>query len=95
MRKSYRSEILKAGINFKLDLYTGTAFRKAELSLKLLVTGDFINGPEVFPLSESAKINVDLNNFDRMLVGISPAVSVNVPDNLSGGGSEQAVNLNF
>ena len=62
MSNSYQNELPKAPINLHLGLHTGGAAKKAELPLKLLVTGDFSNGAEDRPLSECDKINVNKNN---------------------------------
>lgn len=52
MSNSFQSEIPKARINLKLDVFTGGAQKKAELPLKLVVSGDFSNERETAPLSE-------------------------------------------
>ena len=95
MSNSYQNEIPKARINLRLDLHTGSAQKKTELPLKLLVTGDFSNGQEVRVLSDREKVSVNKNNFDSVLADFSPSVSLNVPDRLAADGSEQAVNLTF
>ncbi|MBK0126076.1 type VI secretion system contractile sheath small subunit [Pantoea sp. S61] len=95
MSNSYQNEIPKARINLRLDLHTGTAQKKTELPLKLLVTGDFSNGQETRVLSEREKVNVNKNNFDSVLADFSPSLNLNVPDTLAADGSEQAVNLTF
>lgn len=92
---SYQNEIPKARINLKLDLHTGSAAKKTELPLKLLVTGDFSNGAEDRPLSEREKINVNKNNFNSVLADIAPTVTLVVPNTLAADGSEENVQLNF
>lgn len=95
MSGSFQEEIPKARINLKLNLHTGGAQKKVELPLKLLVTGDFSNGQEHRPLSESNKIDVNKNNFDSVLAEFSPAVNLAVENTLAGDGREENVRLTF
>lgn len=92
---SYQSEIPKSRVNIKLDLHTGTAKKKVELPLKLLVAGDFSNGAEQRPLSERQKVNINKNNMNSVLAEFAPSVSMAVENTLSGDGSENAITLAF
>ena len=92
---SYQSEIPKSRVNIKLDLHTGTAKKKVELPLKLLVAGDFSNGAEQRPLSERQKVNINKNNMNSVLAEFSPSVSMAVQNTLAGDGSEDAITLAF
>lgn len=92
---SYQSEIPKSRVNIKLDLHTGTAKKKVELPLKLLVAGDFSNGAEQRPLSERQKVNINKNNMNSVLAEFSPSVSMAVKNTLAGDGSEDAITLAF
>lgn len=92
---SYQSEIPKSRVNIKLDLHTGTAKKKVELPLKLLVAGDFSNGAEQRPLSERQKVNINKNNMNSVLAEFSPSVSMAVENTLAGDGSEDAITLAF
>ena len=92
---SYQSEIPKSRVNIKLDLHTGTAKKKVELPLKLLVAGDFSNGAEQRPLSERQKVNINKNNMNSVLAEFSPSVSIAVENTLAGDGSEDAITLAF
>lgn len=92
---SYQSEIPKSRVNIKLDLHTGTAKKKVELPLKLLVAGDFSNGTEQRPLSERQKVNINKNNMNSVLAEFSPSVSMAVENTLAGDGSEDAITLAF
>lgn len=51
MADSFQNEVPKAGVNLKRDVHTG-ASKKTELTLKLLVAGDFSHGQGTAPLSE-------------------------------------------
>jgi type VI secretion system protein ImpB len=92
---SYQSEIPKSRVNIKLDLHTGTAKKKVELPLKLLVAGDFSNGAEQRSLSERQKVNINKNNMNSVLAEFAPSVSMAVENTLSGDGSENAITLAF
>ena len=92
---SYQSEIPKSRVNIKLDLHTGTAKKKVELPLKLLVAGDFSNGAEQRPLSERQKVNINKNNMNSVLAEFSPSVSMAVENTLADDGSEDAITLAF
>ncbi|MBL5899746.1 type VI secretion system contractile sheath small subunit [Lelliottia amnigena] len=92
---SYQSEIPKSRVNIKLDLHTGTAKKKVELPLKLLVAGDFSNGAEQRSLSERQKVNINKNNMNSVLAEFAPSVSMAVENTLAGDGSENAITLAF
>lgn len=92
---SYQSEIPKSRVNIKLDLHTGTAKKKVELPLKLLVAGDFSNGAEQRSLSERQKVNINKNNMNSVLAEFAPSVSMAVENTLSGDGSEDSITLAF
>jgi type VI secretion system protein ImpB len=95
MADSFQNEVPKARINLKLDLHTGGASKKTELPLKLLIAGDFSNGQGATPLSERKKINLNQNNFDSVLSGYSPKVSLTVKNTLADDGSEDNISLTF
>lgn len=95
MSDSFQGEVPKARINLKLDLHTGGAQKKVELPLKLLVAGDFSNGQEAAPLSERKKVDLNKNNFDAVLSGYAPKVSLAVENTLAGDGSEDNISLTF
>ncbi|EMX0851325.1 type VI secretion system contractile sheath small subunit [Pluralibacter gergoviae] len=95
MASSFQNEVPKARINLKLDLHTGGASKKAELPLKLLLTGDFSNGQDHAPLSEREKVNINKNNFDAVLSDYSPQVNLTVENTLAGDGREENIRLTF
>ncbi|MDT8851244.1 type VI secretion system contractile sheath small subunit [Pantoea dispersa] len=95
MADSFQNEVPKARINLKLDLHTGSASKKTELPLKLLVAGDFSHGQATAPLSERAKVNLNKNNFDAVLSEYSPKVTVAVKNTLTDDGSEDSISLTF
>ncbi|MBC6501801.1 type VI secretion system contractile sheath small subunit [Citrobacter freundii] len=95
MADSFQNEVPKARVNLKLDLHTGGASKKAELPLKLLVTGDFSHGQESSPLSERKKVNLTKNNFDSVISEYSPKVNLVVKNTLADDGSEENISLTF
>uniref|UniRef100_UPI0036D8690C type VI secretion system contractile sheath small subunit n=1 Tax=Photorhabdus sp. RM322S TaxID=3342825 RepID=UPI0036D8690C len=95
MAQSFQNEIPKARINIKLDLHTGGAQKKVELPLKLLVMGDYSHGQEQRPLSEREKVDINKNNFDRVLAEFSPTMNLTIENTLAGDGSETNIALAF
>ncbi|HAV1831578.1 TPA: type VI secretion system contractile sheath small subunit [Enterobacter hormaechei subsp. steigerwaltii] len=95
MSESFQSEIPKARVNIKLDLFTNGAKKKTELPLKLLSVGDFSNGKATGTLSERNKISVDKNNFDSVLGELNPELKLAVKNTLANDGSEESVHLSF
>ena len=95
MSDSFQNEVPKARINLKLDLHTGGTQEKVELSLKLLVAGDFSHGQETVPLSERKKINITKNNFNGVFSEYSPKLDFTVKNTLSDDGSEDNISLDF
>ncbi|MCS3429808.1 putative component of type VI protein secretion system [Klebsiella sp. BIGb0407] len=51
MSNSYQSEISKARVNIQLSLHRSKSQQKVELSLKLMVVGDYSNGTDERPVS--------------------------------------------
>jgi type VI secretion system protein ImpB len=92
---SFQNEIPKARVNIKLALHTGGTQKKMELPLKLVVMGDYSNGKEASPLSEREKVNINKNNFDSVLAGFNPTLSLTVENTLASDGSEENVSLAF
>ena len=93
--QSYQSEIPKARINLKLDLYTNGAKKTTELPLKILSVADFSNGKAEGTLSERNKIAVDRNNFDSVVAELAPELNLTVRNTLSDDGSEDNIHLSF
>ncbi|WCM21656.1 type VI secretion system contractile sheath small subunit [Paraburkholderia bryophila] len=92
---SFQREIPKSRVQITLDLHTGSAQKKVELPLKLLMAGDFSANNDQVPLAERKKINVDKNNFDSVLSDLSPELKITTENTLAGDGSELAVLLSF
>lgn len=95
MADSFQSEIPKARVNIKLDLFTNGASKKMELPLKLLTVGDYSNGKAEGTLSDREKINVNKNNFDSVISELAPEVNLTVRNTLADDGSEENIRLQF
>jgi type VI secretion system protein ImpB len=95
MTNSFQSEIPKARVNIKLDLFTNGASKTMELPLKLLAVGDYSNGKAEGTLAERAKIDLNKNNFDSVLAELSPEVNLTVKNTLANDGSEENIRLQF
>lgn len=95
MSQSFQNDVPKARVNLKLDLITGSAQKKGELPMKLLVAGDYSAGKEQRPVSERERVNISQSNFDSVLAEFAPSVSLTVENTLAGNGSEESIHLTF
>ncbi|WP_454742936.1 type VI secretion system contractile sheath small subunit [Cupriavidus necator] len=95
MAESFQNEVPKARVNIKLDLHTGGAQKKVELSLKLLVMGDYSNGQDTRALAEREKVSINKNNFNSVLADLNPKARIAVDNTLVGDGTELPVDLDF
>lgn len=93
MADSFQNEIPKARVNITLDVETNEGRKKKELPLKLLVMGDFSNGKTQGSIAERERININKNNFDKVLKDLAPELSFTVPNQVKRDGSEMRVNL--
>ncbi|EAA9928491.1 type VI secretion system contractile sheath small subunit [Salmonella enterica] len=95
MSQSFQNDAPKARIKLRLDLHTGSAQKKTELPLKLLMAGSFSDGREQRPVSERENIDINKSNFDSVLAEFSPSVNLGVENTLAGEGSEENISLIF
>ncbi|ELE9456956.1 type VI secretion system contractile sheath small subunit [Salmonella enterica] len=95
MSQSFQNDVPKARVNLRLDLHTGSAQKKAELPLKLLVAGSLSDGREQRPVSEREKIDINKSNVDSVLAEFSPSVNLTVENTLAGEGAEENISLIF
>lgn len=83
-------------VNITYKPATGNAQEEVELPLKMLFVGDYTGRPDPRPLEDRKPITVDKDNFQQVLGEQNLAVSMQVPDVLSGEkGAELSVNLKF
>ncbi len=86
-------------VQLSYDVEIGDAIENKELPFVMGVMGDFTgqqdpNNP-LPKLKERKFVNVDLDNFDEVMQGMSPKASYRVKNKLSSEGGEFAVNLDF
>jgi type VI secretion system protein ImpB len=86
----------KERVNIVYKPATGDAQEEVELPLKMLFMGDFVQRPDPRPLEDRKPINVDKDNFSKVMaeqkLNISFAVKNKLTDNQ---GDELNVNLRF
>jgi type VI secretion system protein ImpB len=83
-------------VNITYKPATGNAKEEVELPLKLLMLGDYTQRPDPRPLEERKPINVDKDNFNKVMAEQKLSLAYNVKDTLSEEqDSELTVNLKF
>src|SRR3982751_5544554 len=83
-------------INIKYKPSTGDAKEEVELPLKMLFIGDYTGRPDGRPVEDRKPINIDKDNFEKVLGEQNLGVTMSVPDKLSGeAGANLAVSLKF
>ncbi len=86
----------KERVNITYKPATGNAKEEVELPLKLLMLGDYTQRPDPRPLEERRPINVDKDNFNKVMAEQKLNVAMNVKDTLTEEqDSELSVNLKF
>ncbi len=86
-------------VHLTYDVQVGDAIEQKELPFVVGVLGEFsgdANPDKPLPkLKERKFVNVDLDNFDDVMAGMTPAASYRVKNKLSPEGGEFGVNLAF
>ena len=86
----------KERVNITYKPASGNAKEEVELPLKLLMIGDYTQRPDPRPVEDRKPINVDKDNFQKVMAEQKLALSFGVKDRLSeAGGGELSVNLKF
>ena len=86
----------KERVNITYKPATGNAKEEVELPLKLLMLGDYTMRPDPRPLEDRKPINVDKDNFQKVMSEQKLGLTFNVKDVLSEQeNSELTVNLKF
>ncbi|MEM1032823.1 MAG: type VI secretion system contractile sheath small subunit [Myxococcota bacterium] len=86
----------KERVNIVYKPATGDAQEEVELPLKMLMMGDFTSRADPRPLEDRKPINVDKDNFSKVMAEQKLSLSFAVPDKLSDEeNSEINVNLRF
>jgi type VI secretion system protein ImpB len=86
MAGSFQNEIPAARINLKLDVGKGTAKKKVELPLKVLVMGDFAQKKRKERVADREKININKNNFEQVMKSQGLKLNYAVDNKLTGQG---------
>jgi type VI secretion system protein ImpB len=86
-------------VQLTYDVEIGDAIEQKELPFVMGVMGDFTGQPnpdQPLPKVKDRKfVNIDLDNFDEVMAGMSPNASYRVRNRISPEGGEFAVNLAF
>jgi len=86
----------KERVNIVYRPATGDAKEEVELPLRILVMGDFTQSPDDRMLEEREPINIDKDNFNKVLKEQNIGLSLTVPNKVSGEPDDElSVNLNF
>jgi type VI secretion system protein ImpB len=86
----------KERVNITYKPATGNAKEEVELPLKMLMVGDYTGRPDPRPLEERKPINVDKDNFSKVMSEQKLAVALNVKNRLSENPDDElVVNLKF
>jgi len=86
MAGSFQNEIPAARINLKLDVGKGSARKKMELPLKMLVMGDFTQKKRSQRVGDREKININKNNFEQVMKSQGLKLNYSVDNKLTGQG---------
>src|SRR5215510_9189712 len=73
----------KERVNITYKPATGNAKEEVELPLKMLMLGDYMGRPDPRPLEDRKPINVDKDNFQKVMGEQKLALSFGVKDKLS------------
>ena len=91
------SRVRPPRVHLTYDVEIGDAIEEKEIPFVVGVLGEFSGNPEnPIPKIKDAKfVNVDGDNFDDVMKGMTPRAVYRVPNKLSEGGGEFAVELKF
>src|SRR3989338_7588518 len=95
MAESFQNEIPKARINIALDVEIEGARKKKELPLKLLILGDFSKGKTKGVIAQRERVNVNKNNFEKILKEFNPELEYVVPNKITNNGTDLRIYLNL
>ncbi|MDR3435258.1 type VI secretion system contractile sheath small subunit [Telmatospirillum sp.] len=89
--------VRKPRVHIKYEVETEGAMVEKELPFVVGVLGDFSGDPsdDAKPLKDRKFVQIDRDNFNEILARMQPTLSLRVPNELAGDGSELAVELAF
>lgn len=84
-------------VQLTYDVEKGEAIEQKEIPFVVGVLGDLSGQPEqpLPRLKDRKFVNIDLDNFDDVMEGVSPRAVFRVPNRISDDGGEFAVDLRF
>jgi type VI secretion system protein ImpB len=85
----------KERVNITYKPATGNAKEEVELPLKMLMLGDYTLRPDPTPLEDRKPINVDKDNFSKVMSEQKLALNFAIKDKLSDGPEEGELNVNL
>lgn len=86
----------KERVNITYKPATDGAAEDVELPLKILMLGDFTGRPDDRPVEERKPINVDKDNFDKVMAAQNLETSISVSNKLTDGDQgDLSLNLKF
>lgn len=94
MAKKEQTVAPKERVNITYKAKVGDATEERELPLKILAVGDYTGKPDERQLEDRDPINVDKDNFNKVMAEQDLSVEVAVADRLSGDG-DLGVSLEF
>ena len=91
------SRIRSPRVHITYDVEVGDAIEMKELPFVVGVLGDFSGKPdEPLPRMKDRKlIEIDRDNFDKVLAGMKPRLAYNVQNKLANDGSKMGVEMRF
>ncbi|AKT38905.1 type VI secretion system contractile sheath small subunit [Chondromyces crocatus] len=96
MSSKEQSVAPKERVNITYKPATGNAKEDVELPLKLLMLGDYTGRPDPRPLEDRKPINVDKDNFQKVMSEQKLSLTTNVKNRLSDNEDDElTVNLKF
>ena len=96
MSSKEQSVAPKERVNITYKPATGNAKEDVELPLKLLMLGDYTGRPDPRPLEDRKPINVDKDNFQKVMSEQKLSLAFNVKNKLSDNEDDElTVNLKF
>ena len=91
------NRVRKPRVHITFEVETNGAQQVKELAFVMGVMGDFSGDPTrpLKPLRDRGFVQIDRDNFDKVMASMNPGLKLNVENTLAGDGSEMKVELEF
>ncbi len=91
------NRVRKPRVHITFEVETNGAEQVKELPFVVGVMGDFSGDPTkpLKPLRERGFVQIDRDNFDKVMASMNPGLKLSVENTLAGDGSEMKVDLTF